>query len=145
MSDYEKPTELHGNTRTRKHRPKGTDPAKVGALLAKGCTHGEAAKVLGISRQAVDKLAKRYKLDPEGVQEFRRHKGVILDNMQARLIGSITDEEIAKMAPRDRILAFGVIYDKTRLEKGESTSNLSLFSRAVIAACEDTPQKEVKL
>jgi hypothetical protein len=41
------------------------------------------------------------------------------------------------MAPRDRVLAFGVIFDKTRLEKGESTSNISLFSRAVIQACQD--------
>lgn len=122
---------------TRKHRPKGTDPAKVGELLARGMSHREAGQLLGISRQAVDKLVKRYKLDPEGVEEFRKHKGVILDNMQARLIGSISDAEIAKMAPRDRILAFGILYDKTRLEKGESTSNISLFSRTVIAACED--------
>lgn len=135
MADVEKGLETL--PRTCKHRQKGTDPARVAELLSKGLSHAQAAKICGVSRQAVDSLAKRHGLDPEAVAHFRKHKGAIMDAMQARLIGSITDTDIAKMAPRDRVLAFGVLFDKSRLEKGESTSNISLFSRAVMAACED--------
>lgn len=122
---------------TRKNRAKGVDPAKVAELLAKGCSHGQVAKICGVSRQAISSLVKNHALDPEAVAHFRKHKGAIMDAMQARLIGSITDSDVARMPPRDRILAFGILYDKTRLEKGESTSNISLFSRAVIEACSD--------
>ena len=50
---------------------------------------------------------------------------------------NLTEADIKKMSPAQRITAAAILYDKARLERGESTQNVSLFSRIVAAACED--------
>jgi len=38
---------------------------------------------------------------------------------------SLTEADIKKMSARDRVLAFGILYDKERLERGQSTENIA--------------------
>lgn len=53
---------------------------------------------------------------------------------------ALTAEDIKKASPRDKAIIFGTLYDKERLERGQSTVNLaSIYSRALEDRTE-TPQ-----
>ena len=94
-------------------------------LREKGLSFAQIGRLLGVSKQAVHQVFEKHGFDAGTVERFRKDRGVILADLQRRLLKSMTDEAINKMAPRDRMVALGISFDKERLEVGQSSFNLS--------------------
>jgi len=94
-------------------------------LKAKGLSLAQIGKMAGISKQGVSQRLKASGLDPEAIGQFKKDKSLILHGKQKMLLDSLTPEEIKKMGGRDKVVSFGIIYDKTRLQDDQSTANLA--------------------
>jgi transcriptional regulator len=121
----------------------------IAPLRKKGLSYQQIGKLLGVSKQAVHMVFKKAGYDAGTVENFRKNRASIFADLQRRLLMSMTDEEIKKMSPRDRVVALGICFDKERLEVGQSTINLaSLFSvielaeKAEMERLSGSPQKD---
>jgi transcriptional regulator with XRE-family HTH domain len=94
-------------------------------LKAKGLSLAQIGKMAGISKQGVSQRLKASGLDPGEIGQFKKDKSLILHGKQKMLLDSLTQEEIKKMGGRDKVVSFGIIYDKTRLQDDKSTVNLA--------------------
>ena len=103
-----------------KFKPKYTPINQVDALLKKGLTNTQIGKLLGISYVAVGNLIKRHGLNPKEDTAFKKDRADILASKQRLLLNNITVGKIKKMAVRDNVVSFGILYDKERLERGQS-------------------------
>jgi hypothetical protein len=88
----------------------------------------------GRSKQAVHQRLQPYKDAIENLPAFKENRADIFAIHQQRLLNSLTDDDIKKMPPGSRMTSFGILYDKERLERGESTSNVSVLSGRLDAA-----------
>jgi hypothetical protein len=59
------------------------------------------------------------------VEPFKRHRAEILAGKQAEILKSLTNEELKKASVYQRVGMFGILYDKERLERGQSTQNVA--------------------
>lgn len=101
------------------------DLAEILDYRKRGMSLAEIGRLTGRSKQAVSQLCKRHGLDAEEVQRFRKDRGLILSTKQKLLLDGLTPEAVRQMSPRDRTVSFGILYDKERLEYGQSTHNLA--------------------
>lgn len=127
------------NARTRKTttpKNKKIDIQKALELRSKGLTEPEIAELFNCTKQAVNKALKPYAgLFDDGIEAFKKHRADLLALGQRELLLSVDPDDIKKMSVKDRVVAMGILYDKERLERGQSTSNHSIMARAVEAAC----------
>lgn len=93
-------------------------------LGQKGLKHREIAQLTGLERSTVTKALSAYAIEQQGLEGYKDARAEIFAGLQHRFLVSITNEEIQKMAPRDRVLSAGILYDKERLERGLSTNNI---------------------
>jgi len=102
--------------------------SKAPAILKAATEHPELttreiAKLADCDHSNVVRTLQRYEIDHTNVEAFKEHRGEILAGMQERIIKSITEADIKAMPVGQRLMGFGIIYDKERLERGQSTSN----------------------
>ncbi len=114
-------------------RAKNTPITKVMEQVAKcpALTTRELGKLNDISHVAVINLFKRHGIERERIEEYKGNRADFLAGLQERIIGSITEADLEKASLRDKVISAGVLYDKERLERGQSTSNVSLLSRLI--------------
>jgi hypothetical protein len=112
-------------TENRMNMPKKLDLGVAVAYREKGLSYAAIGKLMGCAKQSVFELLNRHGVDLGEVESFRKNRGSILAAKQKMLLDRLTDDDIKKMAARDRVLAFGILFDKERLESGKSTANLS--------------------
>ncbi len=91
---------------------KGIDLADIVDLRKRGLSHGAIAKVLGCSKRNIQIRLKSIVDEVDKVDSFKSHRGDLLALHQKRLLDSINKGAIDKAGLRDRVLAFGVLYDK---------------------------------
>ena len=87
---------------------------QIGAIV--GCDHSHVVRTLA-----------KYGVDQGQLEAFQSKRGDIFAWIQHRLLSSITDEDIKKTPLGSRVLAAAQLYDKERLEKGESTGNVAVM------------------
>jgi predicted transcriptional regulator len=104
-------------------------------MLAEGNRPAEVARKLGVNRATVCKLLKKLGV----ADEFRKRRADTLAgvqreaiDLQLRVIGSVTGEEIETMTPSQKAQwadtlsrVMGIAYDKERLDTGQSTANVA--------------------
>ena len=128
----------------RKPRTRGIEPKtrkidlpKALELRQKGLTEQEIADLFHCTKQAVSKALKPYAdLFNGEIEVFKKNRADLFASTQRELLESFDPSDIKKMNVKDRVIALGIMYDKERLERGQSTSNLSIMTRAVEAACD---------
>jgi len=85
-------------------------------------TQRAIARRVGCSQQNVHKVLKRFLAHSEkDLQDFQARKADVYDSLQLRFLESVTDEKIAKMAPKDAIIGAAILEDKARLVRGQAT------------------------
>lgn len=102
------------------------DVGKAIKARLQGRSYKEIADAQGVKPQSVhtaiapilEKLA-----SPEVVDMYRNKQADILDGMAARTLASITDGDLEKAGLRDKVVATGILIDKSRLISGASTQN----------------------
>lgn len=117
------------------------DLERVAELRIKnGLSHREIGKMLGVDSSTVCRALKRLGLESDDIDHtkcFKTYRADILASRQLQILENLTDEKLAKASARDLAIVFGTLYDKERLERGESTQNTSIFQHVIEAACTD--------
>ena len=110
------------------------DRTKALKLRIQGLSYENIGTLLGVSAQSVAKALKKMGGDQmEDRAAFQAHKAEVLETLQYRVVTSIKDTDIEKMSVKDRMLGIGILHDKIRLERNQSTANHSVqvLSRAI--------------
>jgi hypothetical protein len=94
-------------------------------LRLKGVGLAEIGKVAGITKQAVSQALKRSGVDPQEIETFRAGRAGLLALKQKLILAGITPAKVEKMGVKDAAISYGILYDKERLETGQSTSNVA--------------------
>jgi len=98
-------------------------------------TYDEIAAKLGCSVSGVyEALEKLDKLmpDPEAREAFSRSKAEVLEAVQLKLTASLVDPaKISKATLGNVAYAVSKLHDMTRLERNQSTSNVSVLSKII--------------
>jgi len=95
------------------------------ALRTAGLSHRQIAKALGCSKSNITKRLKQYEQEITGLKIYKEHRADIFALEQKRYIDSVTDKDIKKAPVAARMTAMGILFDKERLERGESTENIA--------------------
>jgi hypothetical protein len=96
------------------------DNAAILALHEAGKSTRQIEAILGNIDHAT--VAKRLKhLTPRKTTEiFKTLRGDILAEKQRQILSAVDAKAIKQMAPRDRVTAMAILYDKERIERGLS-------------------------
>lgn len=119
------------------------------AYAEQGLSLRKIGKLTGISPQAVSQHFQRAGYTPKRLRHYKQHRADIFAYYQTILLNSLTESEIKRIPPAQRIVCLGILYDKERLERGQSTSNTAVLS-TVIARLEEhlpppaTPGQDVQ-
>lgn len=113
-----------------KKSPKNTSIDKILKQRGKNplMTITDQAKLNGVSKQSLSQLLKRHGIDVDAAGEYKEHRADLFAGIQDTVLGHIDSTAIKRMvekAPMAAVSLFGVLYDKERLERGQSTSNVA--------------------
>jgi hypothetical protein len=103
------------------------DKSKFKRLFMAGLTHEEIAEFFGVGRLSVTAMAKRMQLEAPKYtpEEFKaRMESEMLARMQ-KVLGFMTTDKIERASLSQLIMTFGILFDKVRLNRGESTQNVA--------------------
>jgi hypothetical protein len=109
-------------------------------LRAKGLSFNDIAKIVGCNKSNVHNRLKEYKEELEQLDSFKDNRADYFAITQAKLLNSIDESDIKRMAPASRITGAAILYDKERLERGKSTANVSYADM-----CRDAAQLEAEI
>lgn len=123
---------------------KATDQLARALALSyeKGLTAQEIGRIMGVPRQTIDDWLRPFKsffLDrKEEIKAFKQQEAGLQDALRWALmqgmltkVGSMTEEEIKKTDLSRFSWAYGLVYDKNRLQTGQSTENIKSISDLV--------------
>jgi hypothetical protein len=85
----------------------------------------QIGKLVDCSHVNVVKVLQRYGIAQQEVNDYKSNRADIIAGLQSRLLSSVTDEDIKKAPLGSRVLAAAQLYDKERLERGQSTENIT--------------------
>ena len=80
----------------------------------------QLAAIVGTTRETTSRILTQYGVDIGAIEAYQAHRADILDALQQRIASSITDEDIKKANLLQRLSAYGIAYDKMRIERGLS-------------------------
>jgi hypothetical protein len=111
---------------------KKTKPAVYKAIELKinnpALTATEVSEITDRDPSNVYRIWKNYGIDTKKVNNYKKLRADILAETQATIIEHISEVDFSKAGLRDKAIAFGVFFDKERLERNQSTANYSLAS-----------------
>ena len=102
--------------------------AKIIELRNKNLSLSEIAKMAGVSRQAIHQRLRPYSHAISNLDAIKNQRADLLSlitNNMLEVYLSLTPGEQKDMILRRGLLDFGILYDKLRLETGQSTSNVA--------------------
>jgi len=113
--------------------PKGIPLEKIIKLRSKGLSLKEVANVLGCSEANISLRLKDHLDDLDALDDFKQVRGDTLALYQRKLLKSLSSGDIQKASPYQRVGMFGILYDKERLERGQTTENIGYmdYNRAL--------------
>ena len=109
------------------------DTGKAIQLKIQGLSYMDIAKYYNIPKATIQQRLKPYfGKDSINIPAFKTHRADLFAGQQARVLQSISDADIKKASLRDKVISAGVLYDKERLERGESTENVSVSIQGLL-------------
>lgn len=115
-------------------RPKNTDINVIQEQITRnpGLSLREVGKLNGIDGSAVVRLLQRHGIHREHIEDYKQSRADLFAGMQEKIVACITSEDLQKASLRDKVIAAATLYDKERLERGQSTVNLAaVFAKAM--------------
>ena len=124
-----------------KHLPRQTRPTpgtKSAAIFSLATTNpdisrADIAKIVNADKALVTQVLHRYGLDSEIIQNYKQYRADIIAGKQEELLSSLSTDDIKKASPYQKVGMFGILYDKERLERDLSTSNLASIHADIAA------------
>lgn len=134
-------TETPTNGRRGLGRPKRSESSVLHKKIiqcTKNGTHPsqrEVAEIVGCSKTTVVEVLAKYGIRHNEVEEFKTNRADILAGKTQELIQALDADKIKTMPGRDLLVGIGILTDKERLERGQSTANVaslhSIADRAI--------------
>ena len=115
----------------KKYRPMGSKGIPLEDILElrrKDLTLKQISVILGCSESNVHKRLKGFAPIRVKIDRYKRHRADLLALTQANIHNSITPSVINDASLLQRTTALAVMYDKERLERGQSTSNVDIHT-----------------
>jgi len=137
-------TNLANLPETPESAPKGIPIDKILELRRKDLSHGQIAELLGCSRSNVTQRLKDHQEDLDGLDRFKKHRADIFAYKQMQMVQSLTADKLQKAPLNVLMPALGILYDKERLERGQSTNNVSVRGSLEKLATSATELEEEK-
>ncbi len=135
------------------------DRKKVLELAAQGMSTTDIAQHQGVDRSTVWRFLDLSKPERQALEHFKQHRADILDRLcgksldiQEKILNSLDDAVIGSLNQHQKsgLLAVlniqsGTLFDKARLERGQSTANHSILTKVLNGAIKHvyTPQPVV--
>lgn len=110
-----------------KQRQKGISLEQMIELRKKNLSHEQIAKIVGCSPANVTQRLKG--MDIQDIELYKQNRADVFALLQQQIINSITPEDIKKTSASQRVTMAAILYDKERLERGQSTANIDNHSR----------------
>lgn len=92
----------------------------------KGLSYQDIAALVGCSKQNVQERLEVCGYNPARLKNFTKNRADLLAHIQSELLNSLTPAAINDMYPHQRVISAAILYDKERLERGKSTSNINV-------------------
>ena len=129
------------------YRSKCIPLEKIIELYQKGLTQVEIAKFFGCTKQAIHQRISPFKEDLEALPSFKSFRADVLAFHQRRILSRLTEDDLKKASGYQKVGMFGILYDKERLERGETTQNIGYadYSKSLAAVMEKRQQLEAEL
>ena len=107
--------------------PKITYAKAFELITVKGLSYREAAAIIGVKHPSLWEFCKTHDIPTkDAFEKYKKNKANILDAKGMQLLESLTTSDIKeKASPYQRVGMYGILYDKARLERGESTQNVA--------------------
>ena len=129
----------------RKQTYRKVDPAVVKRLAAAGLGAADIAKHQGVAHVTAWRFLQQHKLEQKNIDTFKANRADLLAGLQGdalalqkRILATFDDGVLGVMKPSEKtglLMALnathGTTFDKERLERGESTQNISTISRMI--------------
>lgn len=132
-------------------RPVKFDILQALDLRSRGLSYEKIGKILGINRNSiaagVGKIGELLDNRNNKLTAYREHEADIIDAVRARMIDALylklEDPEEAKKIDIQRLIwGFGVLFDKARLFRGQSTANLQQLTTIITNAHAKATEKQ---
>ena len=97
-------------------------------------TYQQIAEKYGVSKQCIHAKLQNFQEqlgDPEELRGFQDVEAEIQAAIKRKYSSHLLTADTAKMSPKDAAMVYGIMYDKNRLQTGQSTSNQSVFFHIV--------------
>ena len=108
------------------NRDRIIDTPKALGMRLQGATYQQIADVFGVTRQAVhDRLRRLVKTDPDLLHAFKDQRADIFASLQTEILQSL---DIKKLPEQVKVTQAAILYDKERLERGQSTNNVNVHN-----------------
>jgi IS30 family transposase len=150
---------MPADTQRTQRTARKLDRAKVLELAEQGLSTPDIAKHQGVAPSTVFRFLQQTEPERQAVEAFKKERGDVFSrlsakslDLQEKIVDTFDDALIAALTPSQKSgllmtlnVQAGTLYDKERLERGQSTANLSVLGKIVTAA-EDrlgTPQPVV--
>jgi IS30 family transposase len=131
-----------------KRTPRKLDRAKVRELAEQGLKTVDIAKHQGVARSTVFRFLQQTEPDRQALEAFKKDRGDVFARLsmkrlevQEKIVDTFDERLIATLQPHQKgsllhalNIQAGTLYDKERLERGQSTANLSVLAKLITAA-----------
>jgi hypothetical protein len=85
----------------------------------------EIAKIVDCDKSLVTHTLQQYGFNKEVTENFKKYRADILASKQEEIIKSLSTDVINNASLMQRSASFGILYDKERLERNQSTANVA--------------------
>lgn len=93
--------------------------AKIIELRNKKLSYSEIGKILGCSKQNIDKRLQPFKTSIDNLQAIKDHRADNLAVVSSVILNKLTTDDIKKASLQQKVTAYGILYDKERIERGQ--------------------------
>lgn len=146
------------NNRRKECKPRKIDRKKVMELHARGFSAPEITRQQGVAHSTIWRFLERMKPEIVAVEEFKKTRADVLARIQVkaldvqdRILDSLNDEVVNALTPSQKssmLIALnvqsGTAFDKERLERGQSTANISTLSKMLGARVSTLYKRRLK-
>ena len=97
----------------------------IDCIVNKKLSQTDTATLLGCDKSNISKRLKESGYQANYLTNYKNQRADILASYQQIILNSITNEDLQKAGLSQKMMAYGVLYDKERLERGQSTENIA--------------------
>ena len=135
-------------TQRTQRTPRKLDRAKVVELAEQGLKTIDIAKHQGVAPSTVFRFLQQTEPGRHALETFKKDRADAFARLsmksldvQDKILETFDDRLIATLQPHQKgsllhalTIQFGVLYDKERLERGQSTGNISVLGKFILEA-----------